>query len=108
MWFYELFKWDEPPDFSPPGAKVFRVSNPRINKTLAIWPEESSGVVVGLVRKGIGESVSHGSYFNGETTEFEPGYFAAEEWAWLYVIKHSLSGPDDNLVFVPMNAVEPI
>lgn len=73
------------------------------NKNFAIFPADGEGVVVSLVRKGIGESVA--GYESGyETPEWEPGYFAASEWVWLYVLKPSMVGMTDFLL-APMDAV---
>ena len=77
-----------------------------INKTLAIWPKEGAGIVISLVRKGIGES--YAGYESGyETPEWEPGGFVAKEWVWLYVVKHSMTGMND-LTLVPMDAISAI
>jgi outer membrane receptor for monomeric catechols len=80
--------------------------NGRRNKTIFMWPEEGEGVVIGLIRRGIGESVSPTTSFNGETTEYEEGYFAEEFWIWLYAVKTRLEGTD--YILVPMDAVEEI
>lgn len=62
----------------------------RRNKTVVMWPEEGSGIIIAMIRRGIGESVpGHGS---GE--DFDPGYFAADDWVWLYAIKTHLSSLD--------------
>jgi hypothetical protein len=80
--------------------------NGRRNKTLFMWPEEGEGVVIGLVRRGIGESVPNSTSFNGETTEYDAGYFAEEAWVWLYVVKRYLAGTD--YILVPMDAVKEV
>ena len=64
------------------------------NKTVIVWHEEGSGVLIGMIRRGIGQSVRTTTGFNGESYEQEPGYFGAEAWVWLYAIKHSLSSLD--------------
>lgn len=80
--------------------------NKRRNKTLFMWPEEGEGIVIGLLRRGIGESVSPTTSFNGETTEYDEGYFAQEFWVWVYAVKRHLEGT--NYILVPMDAAEEI
>lgn len=78
-----------------------------INKTVMVWPDEGSGVVVGRVKRGRGTSEpSHysTSYEGGE--EFEPGWFNSHEWFWLYAIRHRLDGLD--YILCPEWAVAPI
>lgn len=60
------------------------------NKTVVVWPEEGSGIIIAMIRRGIGESVrGYGSY-----EDYEPGYFVADEWVWLYAVKAHLSSLD--------------
>jgi len=94
----DLFlKWPEiKADFSY-GAK-----NQMLNKTIMVWPEEGSGVVIGRVRRGRG--VSERSYGNGE--DHEQGYFNATSWFNLFAVKHDLGGMD--YVLVPEWAVIPV
>ena len=80
--------------------------NGRRNKTLFLWPEDGEGVVIGLVRRGIGTSVPNSTSFNGETTEYDQGYFVEEAWVWLYVVKRWLAGTD--YILVPMDAAKEI
>lgn len=102
---FSLPRWNDPFAFpmDNEGHTPFQAP-PKVNKTIAVWPEEGKGVVVSLIRKGIGESVS--GYESGyENPEWEPGYFVAKEWMWLYVIKPSMVGMNDFLL-APMDAVE--
>lgn len=82
--------------------KGMTLTDPAINKTVVCWPEEGRGIVVGLVRKGIGVSVR--GYESGyETPEWNPGYFAAKDWVWLYAVKGWINGT--NFYYAPMWAV---
>lgn len=102
---FSLPRWNDPFAFpvDDEGHTPFHAGK-GINKTIAVWPQEGTGVVVSLVRKGIGES--HAGYESGyETPEWEPGFFVAKEWVWLYVIKPSMNGMNDFLL-APMDAVE--
>ena len=74
------------------------------NKTIIIWPEDGGGVVIGLVRREIGLSVSPSSYNTLDGYDHDPGYFAVEERHWLYAIKQSISGVD--FVLAPMWATK--
>lgn len=96
---FELPHWNGPFPMDNEGHTPFRASG---NKTVAVWPKEGEGFVVSLIRKGIGESVA--GYESGyETPEWEPGYFAAKEWVWLYVIKATIVGM--TFLLAPMGAV---
>lgn len=77
--------------------------NGKRNKTIVCWPEDGEGIIIGLVRKGIGQSVA-GHESGYEYPEWEPGYFDAEEWHWLYAVKGRLNGV--NYLLVPMWAVQ--
>jgi hypothetical protein len=70
------------------------------NKSLLVWPEEGQGCVVGLVRRGIGRSVSGYTTRSDYGEEYESGWFVAEEWHWLYAVKTTMRGLD--VIFVPM------
>lgn len=87
-----------------PEDQTITLSNQSINKTIFVWPEEGEGIVIGLVRRGIGRSVSGSSGFNGESYDYEPGYFATHDWVWLYAVKTHLNGTE--FIFVPMDAVK--
>ena len=76
------------------------------NKTLYMWPAEGSGVIIGLVRRGIGQSVSGYVSHGPDGSDYEPGYFAEEAWVWLYAVKTHISGTD--YILVPMDAVQKI
>lgn len=90
-------KWEYESGAESPVEKM--PFNGKRNKTVVCWPCEGSGIVIGLVRKGIGQS--HAGYESGyEYPEYEPGYFVAEEWVWLYAIKGWLNGV--NYVLAPM------
>jgi hypothetical protein len=99
---FQLPRWDGPFPMDDFGHTPFQAPA-RVNKTVAVWPQEGTGIVVSIVRKGIGESVS--GYESGyETPEWEPGYFVAKEWVWLYVIKQGMGRMDDFLL-APTDAV---
>lgn len=70
----------------------------RVNKAVFVWDTQGSGTVIGLVKRGIGESVAGHNY--GE--EFDPGYFAATEFRLLYAVKQGLPGVD--YILVPVEA----
>lgn len=77
-----------------------------VNKSIAIWPEEGEGILISLVRRGIGKSVpTTSSHSLDSYDDIDPGYFAAAEWVWFYVVKFGMSGLDD-LALVPMGALE--
>lgn len=71
-----------------------------LNKSVLVWPEEGEGVVIGFVRRGVGESYSssrgHGMFGDGD--DFEPGGFAAHGFVPLYAVKSRLEGLDYSLV----------
>ena len=73
-----------------------------INKTVMVWPEEGSGVVVGLVKRMKG--ISSPGYGGGD--DWEPGYFDAKEGFELYAVRRELRGTDYYLV--PIWAASPI
>lgn len=111
--FRQIFSDGEFRELDGPDATVFHCSDAKINKTLAIWPEQGEGVVIGLIRKGIGQSHSarKGTGFgsmSGDYDEGDPGEFHATGWVWLYVVKFEIGGIDRNLAFVPMDAAKPI
>ena len=68
------------------------------NKSIFFWPQEGSGVVVGLKRKQFGQS--HGSTGGGE--DFDPGYFEPFGQVSLYIVKAELLGPE---VYVPESCI---
>lgn len=77
----------------------------KTNKTIVVWPAEGEGVVVGMIRRGIGKS--HAGYESGyEYPEWNPGYFVAREWHWLYLVKCNLQQKDP--IYVPLWACTPI
>jgi hypothetical protein len=76
----------------PHGAPS--VDDEKINKTVHVWDEEGSGVVIGLVKRGIGTSVAGYSM----TDDFEQGWFEPREWRWLYAVRRQLQGTDYILV----------
>lgn len=78
------------------------ISGRSINKSVSMWPEEGIGIVISLIRRGIGHSV--GPSGGGAWDDFEPGYFEDREWVWLFVVKTSMHGMD--VVLVPMDALE--
>ena len=79
--------------------------NGKLNKTIVVWPQEGEGCVCGLIRRGIGRSVR--GYESGyEYPDWNPGYFVAVEWHWLYVVKCSLQQKDG--LYVPLWACAPI
>lgn len=77
-----------------------------VNKTIMIWPEEGEGIIIGLVRRGIGESVPASGGDGLFNDSWEPGYFTPYQWVWLYAIKTHLNGLD--MVLAPMCAVSPV
>ena len=97
--------WTPPPNgvitFNHPQLRWAFGSLPKrrdINKTIMVWPHEGEGIVVGLVRREIGESVR--GYTDSFSGEYEPGYFGTESRHWLYVVKQYLAGTQT--IFVPM------
>lgn len=75
------------------------------NKTVIVWPEEGHGFVFGLVRRGIGQSVSASGTASMYHDNFEPGYFDAVGYVPLYAVKSELAGV--NYMLVPHWAVKP-
>lgn len=65
-----------------------------INKSIVTWEQQGTGIVIALVKKLIGRSVSGSrsstSYDYGE--DFEPGWFETTGEQWLYVVKANLEG----------------
>jgi hypothetical protein len=79
----------------------------KVNKTIMVWPSEGVGIVIGLVKRGIGKS-SPGYQHSGAggfEPDYEPGYFASQSWHELYAIRHELRGIE--YVLVPKWAVIP-
>lgn len=75
-----------------------------VNKTIMVWPEEGSGIVTGLVRRGIGRSESgYQSDLDGEWSE---GYFSGMVWVELYTVRSELKGQD--YILIPQFAISPI
>lgn len=66
------------------------------NKTVVVWPEDGSGYLFGLVRRGIGisEPARKGGGWIGSDMydEGDPGGFAAEGFVHLYAVKGELRG----------------
>lgn len=64
----------------------------RANKTVFVWPEEGEAVVVGLVRRAIGEGWrgARGGMFE----DSEPGGFTADAYVDLYALGRRLRGVD--------------
>ena len=75
-----------------------------INKAIFTWDEAGSGTVVGLVKRGIGKSVtgSYRSSYDGD--DYEPGWFEPREWRWFYTVRHALYGTD--YILVPVENAE--
>jgi hypothetical protein len=71
------------------------------NKTVFIWPDKGNGIIIGLVRRGIGTAV--GNSYSDYDHEFEPGYFDLDTWVWLYLVKTQLAGSE--FVMCPLDAV---
>lgn len=73
---------------------ILATGREHLNKSVIVWPEEGSGIVIGFVRRGIGKSekgyMSHGGYY-GEP-EYEPGYFNPKVLVPLYAVKTHLLG----------------
>jgi hypothetical protein len=69
----------------------------RINKTLLVWPEDGDGIVIGLVRRGIGISHFGSSYSD------DPGGFTVLEYHDLFQVKRFLK--DRSHMLVPLWAV---
>lgn len=77
----------------------------KLNKTIVVWPEEGEGVLVAMLRRGIGVSnPGYQTYDFEYGPDYEQGWFDTKEWHWLYAVKHSLNGM--NVVLVPMWATE--
>jgi hypothetical protein len=65
----------------------------QLNKTVMVWPEEGSGVVIGVVRRGRGTSHAAGPMRSGPYGEdYDPGYFASSDFFELYAIKRGIRG----------------
>lgn len=109
----ELHRWDivgkeggRPAGLSPIIGWLERMPRSgRLNKTIVVWPAEGEGVIFGLIRRGIGRS--HAGYESGyEYPEWNPGYFEADEWHWLYAVKTTLSGL--KVIYVPLWAAQKV
>jgi hypothetical protein len=89
-----------PPSFGFDESFIGSVrKNTGINKTIMVWPAEGEAVVIGLIRRGIGLSVE--GYTSGyEYPEYEPGYFEAKEWHWLYQAKDNIFSK--LIMYIPM------
>jgi hypothetical protein len=70
------------------------------NKTIMQWPDEGSGVVVGLIRRQFGISESGRTSFGGD--DWDPGYFSVFGQLSLYVVKAELRGAE---TYVPEHAI---
>ena len=75
-----------------------------VNKTIMVWPEEGSGVVTGLVRRGIGRSES--GYHSGPDGDWSEGYFSGMLWFELYAVRCDLRGLD--YLLIPQWAASPL
>ena len=85
--------WMFGPDGFTTGPDPFGVRvDHDVNKTIICWPQEGGGMIVGMVRRGIGISVKASSYNTMDGWDHDPGYFDTKEWHWLYAIKSHLSG----------------
>jgi hypothetical protein len=96
------------PDGTRTGHRSYPVTEERWekrNKAIFQWPEEGSGVIVGLRRKqfGISHGSGRGSGLFGD--DFDPGYFENFGQVSLYVVKGDLTGPE---VYVPEHAIHPV
>lgn len=78
------------------------------NKTVMVWPTDSFGWIIGIMRKGIGESHKgyqySGSYYN--EPEYDPGYLALDIYVDLYAIKQTYEGTD--YILAPVWAVHKV
>jgi hypothetical protein len=78
-----------------------------VNKTVMIWPAEGEGIIIGLVRRGIGNAYSASgtgsSGLFGTYDDYEPGGFDLKTWVWLYLIKERLEG--EKYIMAPLDAV---
>lgn len=69
---------------------ILEAQDGKINKSVGDWHAPGSGMIIGWIKRGIGESVSHsGPDINGE---YDEGYFSPKDWVWLYVVKQQLNG----------------
>lgn len=78
------------------------------NKTVMVWPSEFYGWIIGMVRKGIGES-HKGSYYGGgyyDPPDYDPGYLSVDMYVDLYVIKLYYQGTD--YVYAPLWAAQKV
>jgi hypothetical protein len=75
-----------------------------INKTVMVWPEEGSGVVVGRVKRMRGISEPGRGYSDGD---YDPGWFNATDGFHLYALRATLDGLKD-YIFVPEWALAPM
>lgn len=101
---------DNFPDF-PPVENTYPLKNEQqkkdCNKSIFYWDEVGAGVVMSLVRKGIGYSYSatgtHSYYSDYDS--YEPGGFVPYGWEWFYYVKYGLGIKD--IVMVPIDSVRP-
>jgi len=70
------------------------------NKTIMEWPDEGSGVVVGLIRRQFGISEPGRATFGGD--DWDEGYFSVFGQLSLYVVKTELRGAE---TYVPEHAI---
>lgn len=73
----------------------------RRNKSVLSWPQEGSGVIVGLQTKQVGVSEAGGPSFSSD--DYDPGYFTSHGNVDLYVVRSELRGK--RFVYVPTWAV---
>lgn len=77
----------------------------KLNKTVMVWPYDSFGWVIGMVRRAIG--ISHGGSWSGYyEREYEPGYLDLEMYVDLYVIKQYYDGVE--YIYCPVWAVSKV
>ena len=89
-------------DFDTPQFPGIIADRSKRNKTIMVWPEEGEGIIIALIRRGIGHSYE--GYTSGyEYPEYEPGGFSVQEWHWLYVVKRELLRME--FIYVPLWAV---
>lgn len=77
----------------------------RENKSVFVWPQDGTGMVIGLVRRACGYGWSESGSFStwDEYDSYEPGGFDTKYMFWLYAVKTGLSGV--RYSFVPPWAV---
>lgn len=93
--YYSLETFEHEPDMFNDWPEQTR---PRgfgtINKTVMVWPEEGSGIVIGRVKRQKG--ISHAS--SGGYEDFESGYFDPMESFTLYLVRHELDEKEPIMV----------